>query len=69
MQYIKKNNAIIDILRSGRNGPVIRNPGNNINNIFGNSIKKKTTIEPLHLNFLNLQLSCCNKILQQKINY
>ena len=41
MQYIKKNNAIIDILRSGRNGPVIRNPGNNINNIFGNSIKKK----------------------------
>jgi hypothetical protein len=41
MQYIKKNNAIIDMLKSGRNGPVISNPGNNINNIFGNLIKKK----------------------------
>ena len=41
MQYIKKNNAIIDILKSGRNGPVIRNPGNNINNIFGKPTKNK----------------------------
>ena len=39
MQYIKKNNAIIDILKSGRNGPVIRSPGNSISSNFGKLIK------------------------------